>query len=57
MQARGCSAKARAQRRRICAVRFREAEAARAMSVMARLSAALVVDFTRIPSSIDVRQF
>jgi hypothetical protein len=38
-------------------VRFRETEAARAMSVMARLSAALVVDFTRIPSSIDVRQF
>ncbi|WP_125952737.1 MULTISPECIES: hypothetical protein [unclassified Variovorax] len=34
---------------------FREAEAARAVSMMARLAAALVVDFTRIPSSIDVR--
>jgi len=34
----------------------REAGTVRTVSVMARLAAALVVDFTRIPSSIDVTQ-
>ncbi|WP_432725833.1 hypothetical protein [Variovorax sp. W6] len=35
---------------------FREAETPQSVSAMARLAAALVVDFTRIPSSIDVTQ-
>jgi hypothetical protein len=35
---------------------LREAETVLAVLAMARLAAALVVDFTRIPSSIDVTQ-
>jgi hypothetical protein len=38
------------------ATRTREAGTVRIMLAMARLAAALVVDFTRIPSSIDVTQ-
>jgi len=38
------------------ALHVREAETVRAVLAMARLAAALVVDFTRIPSSIDVTQ-
>jgi len=38
------------------AMHLREAETVLAVLAMARLAAALVVDFTRIPSSIDVTQ-
>ncbi|MDP9602967.1 hypothetical protein ABL840_24055 [Variovorax sp. NFACC27] len=38
------------------ATHFLEAETVLAVLAMARLAAALVVDFTRIPSSIDVTQ-
>ena len=55
MRTRACSAKACVQCPDIEAARLREVQAARAISAMARLSAALVVDFTRIPSSIGVR--
>ncbi|MDN6886909.1 hypothetical protein QMO14_25310 [Variovorax sp. CAN2819] len=38
------------------AMHLHEAETVLAVLAMARLAAALVVDFTRIPSSIDVTQ-
>jgi len=38
------------------AMHVREAETVQTVLAMARLAAALVVDFTRIPSSIDVTQ-